>query len=222
LTGQLAFDLPPQPAYARADFFPSPANATALAAIAAPDDWPQGKMILIGPPGSGKTHLVHLWAADHAATVIAAQALATADLPALAANAVAVEDADTIPPGAETAFFHLHNLMAGAHPLLMTAKSPPRDWPLSLPDLVSRLQATAITRIDAPDDALLAAVLVKLFADRQIAVPPSLIAYLIPRMDRSLHAASLLVATLDTRALALGRPVTRALAADCLDEAAKA
>jgi chromosomal replication initiation ATPase DnaA len=222
LTGQLAFDLPPQPAYTRADFFRSPANAAALAAIAAPDDWPGGRMILIGPPGSGKTHLAHLWTADRHGTLIAAADLDTADLPALATTPIAIEDADRIPPDAETALFHLHNLMDGAHPLLITAKSPPRDWHLALPDLASRMQAIAITRIAAPDDALLAAVLVKLFADRQITVPPNLIAYLIPRMDRSLHAASLLVAGLDARALALGRPVTRALAADFMDDGGKA
>jgi chromosomal replication initiation ATPase DnaA len=127
---------------------------------------------------------------------------------------VVVDDADW--GGDEAALFHLHNLMAGGHPLLLTAKGPPRDWGLSLPDLTSRMQAIAIATIDAPDDALLAAVMVKLFADRQITVPPNLIAYLIPRMDRSLHAAAVMVAALDAHALALGRPVTRALAVDYL------
>lgn len=214
MTGQLAFDLPRRTGLARADFFPSPANAAALAAVSAPHLWPQGRMILIGPAGSGKTHLAHLWAAEQDATLIAAADLGSADLAALAGGPVVVDDADR---GAdEAALFHLYNLMAGRHPLLLTAKEPPRDWGLGLADLLSRMQATAITAIDAPDDALLAAVLVKLFTDRQIAVPPNLVAYLIPRMERSLHAAAGLVAGLDARALARGRPVTRALAAEYL------
>jgi chromosomal replication initiation ATPase DnaA len=214
LTGQLAFDLPARATYLRADFFASPTNAAALAAISAPALWPEGRMILLGPAGSGKTHLAHLWASENSGTLIAATDLAAADLPTLAAGPVVVEDADTLPYPAENALFHLHNLLAGTHPLLITATSPPRDWGYALPDLVSRMQAMPITRMDAPDDALLAAVLVKLFADRQITVAPNLIAYLIPRMDRSLHAAALMVAALDARALALGRPVTRALASE--------
>ncbi len=216
MTGQLAFDLPARAAYARADFFPAPANAAARAAIGMPQHWPHGRMILTGPPGSGKTHLAHLWAAEHHGTLITAADLDAADLPALATGPVVVEDAETIT--SEPALFHLHNLMDGHHPLLLTAQSPPRDWGLALPDLISRMQAIAITRLDPPDDALLAAVLVKLFADRQITVPPNLIAYLIPRMDRSLHAAALMVAALDARALALRRPVTRALAVEYLGD----
>jgi chromosomal replication initiation ATPase DnaA len=218
LTGQLAFDLPSRAAYSRADFFPSPANAAALAAITTPQDWPGGRMILIGPPGSGKTHLAHLWATAHHATLIAAPDLASADLLALAHGPVVVEDADTMPPETEPALFHLHNLMAGLVPLLITAKTPPRDWGLTLPDLASRMQAMAITRLDPPDDALLAAVLIKLFADRQIAVPPNLIPYLVTRMPRSIGAARALVTALDAHALALGRPITRQLAAGVLEK----
>ncbi|EKD60761.1 MAG: chromosomal replication initiator, DnaA, partial [uncultured bacterium] len=98
--------------------------------------------------------------------------------------------------------------------------APPRDWGVRLPDLLSRLQAASIAQLHAPDDALLSAVLIKLFADRQIAVPPNLIPYLVQRMDRSFAAAHDLVATLDAHALQRGRPVTRALAAELLDFAA--
>ena len=123
-----------------------------------------------------------------------------------------VEDADEMAglPAHEEALFHLINHMAaaGGH-LLLTAQRPPRDWGLALPDLLSRMQSIAIARLEAPDDALLSAVLVKLFADRQIAVPPNLIPYLAARMDRSIAAARHLVAALDAHALALGRPVTR-------------
>ncbi|MEY4698191.1 MAG: hypothetical protein RIT14_2619 [Pseudomonadota bacterium] len=220
MTRQLAFDLPALTAFRREDFFVSPANATALAALDGWQGWPGGKMLIIGPRGSGKTHLAHLWAAEVGAALVTGAALSGADLPALAAQgAVAVEDAEATAgdPAAEAAFFHLHNLVTPAGRLLVTAATPPRDWGLTLPDLASRLQAAPVTRLDAPDDALLSAVLIKLFADRQITVPPSLIPYLVARMERSIGAARALVAALDARALAEGRPVTRQLAADLLD-----
>lgn len=210
---QLAFDLAGRPLLSRADFFTSPANEGALRAIEAWAGWPGGKMLLVGAAGTGKTHLARIWAGAAGARVVPAAALAEADLPALG-PLVVVEDAEGVAgvPRAESALLHLHNLILPEGRLLITAARPPRDWPLTLADLQSRLQASALTRLEAPDDALLAAVLVKLFADRQIAVSPGLIAFLAARIDRSLSAASLAVATLDARALALGRPVTRALA----------
>lgn len=210
---QLAFDLAGAPLLSRADFFTSPANADALRGVLDWGRWPGGKMLLIGPKGAGKTHLAHVWATEAGARVLPASGLAAADLPALGA-AVVVEDADRIAgePAAEAALFHLHNLMAPEGRLLITAATAPRDWPLTLADLQSRLQALAQARLEAPDDALLSAVLVKLFADRQIAVSPGLIAFLAARIDRSLSAAGRAVAALDARALALGRPITRALA----------
>lgn len=222
MSRQLAFDLPARDEMTRAAFFVSPVNALALAAVDGWRDWPGGKMLLVGPSGSGKTHLAHLWAAETGAALIAAADLAGADLPALAAaGRVAVEDADALAGdrAAETALFHLHNLVLPAGRLLMTATRPPRDWGLVLPDLMSRMQAAPVTRLEPPDDALLSAVLVKLFADRQIAVAPNLIPYLVARMPRSIGAARGLVAALDARALAEGRPITRALAAEILDSA---
>ena len=222
MSRQLAFDLPARDEMTRAAFFVSPVNALALAAVDGWRDWPGGKMLLVGPAGSGKTHLAHLWAAETGASLIAAADLAGADLPALAAaDRVAVEDADALAGdrAAETALFHLHNLVLPAGRLLMTATRPPRDWGLVLPDLMSRMQAAPVTRLEPPDDALLSAVLVKLFADRQIAVAPNLIPYLVARMPRSIGAARGLVAALDARALAEGRPITRALAAEILDSA---
>lgn len=218
---QLAFDLPAREAWRREDFFISPANATALAAVDDWRNWPSGKMVLTGPAGSGKTHLARLWAAEAGAAVLPATDLPHADLPALSAHgAVAVEDAEAAAgnPQAEAAFFHLHNLVAQAGHLLVTAARPPRDWGLALPDLASRLQAAALTRIDAPDDALLSAVLIKLFADRQITVPPALIPYLVQRMERSIAAARDIVARLDAHALAAGRPITRQLAAEVMEK----
>lgn len=206
----------------RAEFFVAPANALALAALDDWAHWPQSKMLLVGPSGAGKSHLAQIWACDAGARMIAGADLAGADLPALsAATRVVVEDAEAVAGNdrAETALFHLHNLLAqspgGA--LLLTAAAPPRDWGLRLPDLLSRIQAAPVTRIEAPDDALLSAVLIKLFADRQLTVQPNLIPYLLARMPRSIGAARAVVAALDARALAEGRPVTRALAAELLD-----
>ncbi|MGL4320036.1 MAG: chromosomal replication initiator DnaA [Paracoccaceae bacterium] len=205
----------------REDFFVTPANAVALTAINGWQDWPLGRMLLVGPAGAGKTHLARIWADAAGAAVVSATHLVAADLPMLATGPVVVENADRLPSDAQPTLFHLHNMLAGRH-LLVTAASPPRDWHLSLPDLASRMQAMPLTRLEAPDDALLTAVLVKLFADRQITVPANLISYLTPRMDRSLHAAGQLVAALDAAALALGRPITRALAAELLDKPSEA
>lgn len=212
---QLAFDLPSIEAMTRADFLVAPSNALALQSIEGWQDWPGRKLLLIGPEAAGKTHLVQVWAALADAVILQGAALATTDIAQLSGRAVAVDNADRIGK-AEADLFHLHNLVTTSGALLLTARTPPRDWGLQLPDLVSRMQATPIAHLDAPDDALLSAVLVKLFADRQVAVPPNLIPYLVSRMPRSIGAARALVADLDARALAAGRPITRALAGEVL------
>jgi chromosomal replication initiation ATPase DnaA len=216
MTRQMAFDLPAVDAFARGDFFVSPTNALALATVDGWRDWPGGKLVLIGPAGAGKTHLAHVWAAETGATLVQGTDLSGADLPALAAaGAVVVEDAHGVAGdrSAEVALFHLHNLITPMGRLLLTAPGPVRDWGLGLPDLKSRVEAAQIARLGAPDDALLSAVLVKLFADRQVVVAPALIAWMVPRMERSIAAARAAVSGLDAYALALGRPITRALAA---------
>ena len=216
---QLAFDLPVRPALGREDFFVSPANELALAALDA-GNWPQGKMLLLGPEGAGKSHLAQVWAGDTGARVIAAADLAAR--PLADPDPMVVEDADRIAGdrAAETALFHLHNhLLAAQAPLLMTARRAPAHWGLTLPDLKSRMEATAVAELLPPDDALLSAVCLKLFADRQVQVTPNLIQWLIRRIDRSFAAAREAVATLDAAALQRGRSVTRALAAEVLDTA---
>lgn len=220
MTRQLTLDLPLRVARGREDFFVSPANALTLAALDNWQGWPAAKAVLSGPPGSGKTHLAHVWSASTGARIVAATDLPDTSLPALVGAPLVVEDADRIggTPAAEDALFHLHNLMAAAGlPLLVTAASPPRDWRLALPDLASRMQAATLIRIDSPDDALLYAVLAKQFADRQIAVPAGLIDWLVPRMTRSLEAARQVVSALDARALEEGGPITRQMAADWLE-----
>ena len=215
---QLTFELPLRAALGRSDFFQAESNADALAAVEGWRDWAHGCLLLTGPSGAGKTHLAHVFgAACPGAAIIAAADLHGADIPALAARpGIAVEDADRIAGDitAETALFHLYNLThAERGHLLVTAAAPPRDWGLTLPDLKSRMQATPMARLDAPCDALLAAVLVKLFADRQIAVQPALIGWLLARIERSFAAAGAVVARLDAAALARRQPVTRSLAA---------
>lgn len=221
MSRQLAFDLPAREALGRGDFFVSPSNTLALAALDGWRAWPGGRMLLVGPDGAGKTHLAHVWAAESGARIAPAAGLEAADLPALIeAGALVIEDADGVAGDgpAEAALFHLHNMAAARGvPLLLTARRPVRDWGLGLPDLESRVQAMPMTRLDPPDDALLSAVLVKLFADRQLTVAPALIPYLASRMDRSFAAARDLVAQLDALALAEGRAVTRQLASTLLD-----
>jgi chromosomal replication initiation ATPase DnaA len=218
---QLAFRLPARPALGRGDFFVSPANAAAVGMVSDDARWPLGKLALVGPEGSGKTHLAHVWAAETGARILPAADLAGSVLPALAAaGRIAVEDMDRAPGDAATerALFHLHNLLleAGGR-LLLSGRTAPARWPVALPDLHSRLAAMTVADLPVPDDALLSAVLVKLFADRQIAVSPALVAYLVPRIDRSFAAARDIVERLDRAALAEARPVNRALAVRLLD-----
>lgn len=223
MTPQLPLDLTVPPAHARADFLPAPANRDALAMLDAPQSWPQGRLLLIGPEGAGKTHLASFWAAENGARRVTAAGLRpdAADYFATEGGAVVVEDADRtgLAAGAEQALFHLWNLCPARNCLLLlTARTPPRDWGLVLPDLRSRMDAMAQVRLGSPDEALLAAVLVKLFADRQLTVPAGLIDWLALRMDRDLGLARRLVAGIDRAAMAAKGPVTRRIAAELLDK----
>lgn len=219
---QLTLSWPSPAAMGRDDFLETPSNAVALAAVSRPD-LPGGVLVVSGPEGAGKTHLAAIWTAETGAAWIPAESLADA-LPRLIAGntpgAVTLDDADralAADPRAPEALFHLLNHLRGRGQLLLTACTPARDWPLTLPDLRSRLNAAAHVALDHPDEALLAAVLVKQFADRQIHVDPRVIDFAVARMERSLSAARELVEALDARALSQGRPITRSLAAQVLD-----
>lgn len=212
---QLSFELPARPALGRNDFYVSEANALALALIDADETWPDGKLTLTGPAGSGKTHLAHVWAARSGAAIIAATNLSQSNIPALAAGAVVVEDVPQLArdPAGQEALFHLHNLLRSQrHKLLLTGRGPVARWGLSLPDLTSRMQAAQSVALDAPDDALLAAVLAKLFDDRQVRPRPDVIPYLVDHMERSFAAAADVVSDLDRIALTEKRAVSRQLA----------
>lgn len=218
---QLSFDLPARPALGRDDFFISPSNALAVALIDTPQSWMNGKMILVGPEGSGKTHLAHVWAAQSGAQIIKARDLDEEMVPNLLKTPVVVEDGDEIAGQRiiETALFHLHNLaQAEGQPLLITARNAPQRWPLTLPDLASRLQALQIAQLDAPDDTLLTSLLMKLFIDRQLNPALDVIPFLARRIDRSFAAAQHIVATLDKAALEAKRPITRAFVSAVLDK----
>lgn len=216
---QLAFDLPVRTALGRDAFFVAGPNAAGVALV---DDWPNwsaGRAVLFGPKGSGKTHLAHIWAAESQATTVRATDLTPDRIADLADHpGIVVEDADR--SGLDnTALFHLLNLAAAdRRPVLLTGRAAPGDWPLTLPDLKSRVQGARAAGLGPPDDALLQAVILKLFDDRQVTVAPSLLAYVLGRMERSFHAAEALVAALDAEGLAQGRAVTRALAARVLDK----
>lgn len=220
---QLAFDLPPpHPAAARDDFIVAPSNAAAVAMLDRPGDWPGGRLALTGASGAGKSHLAGIFAAEWGASVATGATLAATDIPALAApGVVVIEDAAAIAGDAraEAALFHLMNLVqADGGRLLLTATRAPARWGVALPDLQSRLAAMTDARLGDPEDALLAQLLVKLFADRQLRVSPPVVAWLVARMERAPALARDLVAALDTRALERGTAISRALAAEVLGD----
>ena len=212
---QLALALDHSESFARDDFLSGPSNDAALALIERWPDWPDRIMLLVGPEGAGKSHLAAIWAQTAGARLVAARALESVSLPAmLATGALVVED---LAAGRfdERALFHLLNLVREeAAALLITARDPPGAFAIALNDLASRLRALPVVNIAAPDDALLRAVIVKQFADRQLAVEESLIAYLLTHIERSFAAVRAAVERLDREALQQKRPVTRALAGE--------
>lgn len=214
---QLTFDWPTGVALGPEDFFVSSANTQAYAMVTNPASWPDAKLVVTGPRGCGKSHLCKVFQQRTDAIIIDAIDLADT-LPPPPGQSVIVEDLGTLPRVAEEAMFHLHNHLrnTGGY-LLMSATSAPARWPIALPDLASRVQAATVVEITDPDDALLQALIMKLFADRQIMPPPAVVAYLAPRIERSFAAAADIVAQLDAAALAQGRGVTRHLARQLLD-----
>ncbi|WP_181703637.1 hypothetical protein [Chthonobacter albigriseus] len=214
---QLPLALPHEAALGRADFLVGESNADATSFIDAWPDWPALVVLLIGPSGSGKSHLARAWADRSAAPIVVAEDLAGQDpMKLVGRGAVAVEDADD-PAMDETALFHLLNAARGrGASVLITAHSVPADWGLTLPDLLSRLRAAQPAILGPPDDDLLRRVLVKLFSDRQMEPDIGLIDFVLARMERSFAAANRIVEALDRESLARGRRVTKAMAAEFL------
>ncbi|NIX77221.1 DnaA ATPase domain-containing protein [Microvirga terricola] len=220
---QLAFDLPLDPRYGREDFLVSPSNEQAYALIESWPEWPDNILLLTGPRGSGKSHLAAIWAESAHAWTIDAFEVTQDKVPHLISNgALAIEDMDEADRD-EAALFHLLNLARERKAfLLLTSETPPDRWNIRTPDLLSRLRLAPSVSLGAPDDALLKAVLVKLFVDRQLVVDTSVVDYIALRIERSLARAAELVTLLDKEALSRGRRVSRAIAAEMLGAAQEA
>ncbi len=213
--GQLILDLPHRPALGAEDFLISRSNQAAADIVDRWPDWPHHSLVVVAPPGSGKTHLANVWRLKSGAARLEAQALGEADV-VRAKGALVVEDLHA-GVADERALFHLLNLVR-EHKLsmLLTSRAAPGELTVALPDLRSRLRALPLVTIAPPDEALLKAVLVKQFADRQLSVEPHLIAYIALHMEQSMEAAAAIVADIDRAAMASHRKVTRALAAEVL------
>jgi chromosomal replication initiation ATPase DnaA len=212
---QLVLALDHSVSFAREDFLPGPSNSNALMLIERWPDWPDRIVALIGPPGSGKSHLASIWAETAGARVLSAKLLPHTDLPAsLVTGALVLEDLE-FEDLDERALFHLLNLAREqrAH-LLITSRSPLVTFPVEIRDLASRMRALPNVALAAPDDTLLRALIVKLASDRQISVDEALVSYLVNRIERSFLAAHRAVQQLDEEAMRQHRPVTRALAAE--------
>jgi chromosomal replication initiation ATPase DnaA len=212
----LTLELPLPPGLGREDFFVSGSNENAYAMIERWPTWPDQALILLGPAGSGKSHLGAIWAATAGADIRPAASLEGADIEALARGPLLLEDLEAA-GRIETQLFHLLNLMRerGA-PLVLTAKRPPDAWGLDIADLLSRLRLAPCVEIGAPDDALMRAVLVKLLIDRQLVVDIRVVDYAALRLDRSLEAAREFIEALDKEALSRQSRITRRMAVDVL------
>lgn len=217
-TRQLPLDFDHDPASGRDDLIVSDRLNAAVAIVDRWPDWPSPVVILAGPTGSGKSHLASIWANRVGAARVSIDRPDPMVLETAARGPVLIEDIDHAGFD-ETALFHLINAARqNGTAILITSRLWPAGWQVTLPDLASRLKAATVVEIAEPDEELLAKVLVKLFADRQVVVDDRIIAWLVARMERSLAAARMVVSRLDQLALARGSKVTRALAAEVLAE----
>ena len=216
---QLAFDLPLDPRFGAEDFLVSPSNEAAYAMVERWPDWADSVLLLVGPPGSGKSHLASIWATRAHAWKADARAVVDERVLYLISNGtLLIEDADA-GVGSEAGLFHLLNLARERKAsVLITAASPPDQWGLHVPDLLSRLRLAPRVDLTPSDDALLKAVLVKLFVDRQLVVDTTIVDYVALRIERSLAQAADFVARLDREALSRGRRITRSMASVVLEE----
>lgn len=224
MSTQFRLPLTAAPTYAREDFAVSPSNSDAVARLDAWPDWPEGRLALIGPAGVGKTHLARCWALAASAVVVeAADPLAApVDLSALRGRSVLIEDADRRSDSAalsDEALFHILN-MAGVDggTVLLTGRTAPLAWEAAVPDLRSRLNALSVAGIEAPDDAVLEAVLRRAFEQRLLRPDPDLYPYLLSRLPRSAAEAIAAADLLDEAAAQQRRELNKALAREVLGD----
>ncbi|WP_173931325.1 DnaA regulatory inactivator HdaA [Chelativorans sp. Marseille-P2723] len=216
---QLPLDLCHQEGRSRDDLVVTPANEAAVGLIESWPRWPAPVVILVGPKGSGKTHLAEIWRELSGAVPLAVNALGPEALAAAEGGPVLIDGAD-MKERDERGLFHLINTTRSAHShLLITASSLPAAWGVALPDLLSRLRAAATAQIGAPDEMLLSGVLIKLFADRQVVIEPHVVQFVVRRIERSLSAARAAVERLDRIALERKTRISRALAAEVIGSA---
>jgi chromosomal replication initiation ATPase DnaA len=208
---QLILDLTRAPAFEAEDFLVSSSNEEAFGLIDLWPEWPSPMLILTGPAGSGKSHLAAIWARRAQARILRPDE--TLEPEALAAHAaILIEDCDRL-RRPEAALFHLINLLKETGgSLLLTARQKPDLWGIATPDLLSRLRLAPTASIGEPDSALIRAVLVKLFTDRQIRIEEDVIAYAALHLDQSLDEAARFVQAVDDAALSAGRRITKPLA----------
>jgi len=215
VSAQIPLPLQTPRRFAREDFIVGPANRAAVGFIDAWPVWPQAAGALYGPPGAGKSHLASVWAERADASVVEAAALDESVL--AGTHALSVENADAAPLSA-TAERALFALIERGQPLLLTGREPPSAWPALLPDLASRFRALLAFPLWAPDDSLLEALAIKLFADRQLSVPQGAAAQIVRALERSPAALRDFVARADAAALAQKRPITASLIRELLSK----
>ena len=218
---QLPLQFTHDAARSREDLLVSERLAAAVSIVDEWPAWPSPVVVLAGPVGSGKSHLASIWREKSGAVDI--HPVAGSNAATIAANGpVVFEDAER-QGFDETELFHVINsVRENGHSLLLTSRLWPASWGVTLPDLKSRLKAATVVEIGEPDEELLAQVIVKLFADRQLYIDDKLVGYIVNRMERSLGVAQTIVEQLDRLALARGTRITRVLAAEVLNEVGNA
>lgn len=219
MSEQLVLDLPHRPAMGADDFLVSGCNEGAIAIIDAWPDWDHPVQLIEGPPGSGKSHLANVWRLKTGALSLDPEKLNAERVTGMSLqHGIVLENLDCCTFD-EQALFHLLNLSRErSFNVLLTSRTPPSRWNISLPDLISRLRALPVAKIGMPDDALLGAVLLKHFSDRQLNVEPQVLKFLAHRTTRSMNAVRELAAAIDHAALVTGKKVTRHFAGEILEK----